>query len=63
LRSYLLTEKHELIGKTIRNSKIRETMHGLVVGLERSNSRILNPDPDFVLQEGDLLLVVGELGR
>ncbi|OGT36510.1 MAG: hypothetical protein A3F12_02165 [Gammaproteobacteria bacterium RIFCSPHIGHO2_12_FULL_38_14] len=63
LRSYLLTEKHELIGKTIRNSKIRETMHGLVVGLERSNSRILNPDPDFVLQEGDLLLVVGEIKK
>jgi CPA2 family monovalent cation:H+ antiporter-2 len=35
-------------------------VNGLVAGLERENERILNPDPDTVLQVDDLLLLVGE---
>lgn len=59
LKPVLLEHGHNYIGKTIRNSRIREHTQGLVVGLERDNTRLLNPDPDTVLQEDDLLLVVG----
>lgn len=60
LKGILLEEGHPLIGKTIRSSTIRERVNGLVVGLERDNARILNPDPEMVLKMDDLLLVVGE---
>lgn len=59
LKPVLLDEDSPIIGKTIRNSKIRENTNGLVVGLERGTERILNPDPDMVLNRDDLLLVVG----
>ena len=59
LKPVLLSAEHPLVGKTIRNSKIREQWQGLVVGLERGNHRILNPDPDTILQADDLLLIVG----
>ena len=60
LKSFLLDHNHPLIGKSIRDSNIREYVNGLVVGLERNNVRILNPDSDVILQAGDLLLIVGE---
>ena len=63
LKPVLIGQGHPLIGRTIRDSKIRETVNGMVVGLERENTRILNPDPETVLQEGDLLKVVGEKSK
>lgn len=59
LKPVLLHADHPFVGKTIRHSQIREQSHGLVVGLERGNHRILNPDPDTILQADDLLLIVG----
>lgn len=58
LKPLLLEEGHPLIGQSIRHSRIREQMQGLVVGLERGNNRVLNPDPDTILQVDDLLLMV-----
>jgi CPA2 family monovalent cation:H+ antiporter-2 len=60
LKPFLVQSFHPFVGKTIRDSKIRESVNGLVAGLERENERILNPDPDTVLQVDDLLLLVGE---
>jgi CPA2 family monovalent cation:H+ antiporter-2 len=46
--------------RTIRESGIRERTNGLVVGIERNNRRILNPESNLILKEGDLLWVVGD---
>jgi CPA2 family monovalent cation:H+ antiporter-2 len=58
LKPILLDKSNTLIGKTIRSSKLREQLNGLVVGIERGNIRILNPDPETVIKAEDLLLVV-----
>ena len=59
LKPVLLDASHPFVGKTIRQSQIREQSQGLVVGLERGNQRILNPAPDTVLHADDLILLVG----
>jgi CPA2 family monovalent cation:H+ antiporter-2 len=59
LKPILLGTDHPFVGKTIRNSGIREQTQGLVVGLERGNNRILNPDPETILCADDLILIVG----
>jgi CPA2 family monovalent cation:H+ antiporter-2 len=61
LKPVLVKPESFLIGKTIRDSQIRENAAGLVVGLERFGQQILNPDPATVIKEGDLLLLVGEV--
>lgn len=63
LKAVLLGANSEYVGKTIRDSKIREKIKGLIVGLERNNTRTLNPKPDTVLQVDDLILVVGEADK
>jgi CPA2 family monovalent cation:H+ antiporter-2 len=47
------------IGKTIRDSQIREKTRAMVVGIERDGKRLLNPDSSLVLQENDILWIVG----
>ena len=49
-----------LDGKTIRESAIREKTKGLVVGIERNNKRMLNPESNLILKEDDLIWIVGD---
>lgn len=60
MRSVEVQEGAGLSGKTIRSSGIRETFGAMVVGLERGNRRIINPESDFVLEAGDRLWIVGD---
>lgn len=47
------------IGKSIRQSEIREKTNGLIVGLERRGNRILNPESHLILEKEDVLWIVG----
>lgn len=60
LASIMLVKDSPMVGKTIRNSGIRDIARGLIVGIERDGSRILNPDSGMILQIGDLAWVVGD---
>jgi len=57
---HLKLKNLEYIGKSIRESKIREKTNGLVVGIERDGKRILNPESHLILEENDILWVVGD---
>lgn len=46
--------------RSIRESGIRETTKGLVVGLERAGTRILNPDSSMTIEPDDILWIVGD---
>jgi len=48
------------IGKTIRNSGLKEKTHGLVVGIERDGQRFLNPESNWMLMPGDIVWIVGD---
>ncbi|MNL25415.1 potassium transporter peripheral membrane component [compost metagenome] len=60
LEQYLVTEHSPFLGKTIRDCGVRETTHGLVVGIERDGRRILNPDSADIIRSKDLLWIVGD---
>lgn len=52
-----------LVGLTIKDSEIRERTKGLVVGIERNGSRILNPESGVLLLANDVLWIVGNFKR
>lgn len=60
LQHFTINEDSAILGKTIRDSKMRELTKGLVVGIEREGQRYLNPDSDFVLQLNDTVWLVGD---
>ncbi|UGS21993.1 cation:proton antiporter [Flavobacterium cyclinae] len=48
------------IGKSIRDSQIREKTHGIIVGIERNGIRILNPESNWILESDDIIWIAGD---
>lgn len=48
------------IGKSIRDSQIREKTHGIIVGIERNGIRILNPESSWILESDDIIWIAGD---
>ncbi|MDR0768737.1 MAG: cation:proton antiporter [Dysgonamonadaceae bacterium] len=60
MRQFQISSESHLIGETIRTSKIQEVYNCLVIGIERNDTSIQNPDLDLVLEEGDVVWIIGE---
>lgn len=58
LYNFLLPEGHALVGKTIRETGLREKANALVVGVERNGERLLNPESDVTFRGKDNLFIV-----
>ncbi|HEY1021381.1 MAG TPA: cation:proton antiporter [Flavisolibacter sp.] len=63
LYNFKVTHGSPLIGRTIRNTGLREKASALVVGIENNSQRILNPESDLALNENDVLFIVGNKTR
>lgn len=60
----LIVDEHtKLKGKSIRDSGLREKTSGLIIGIERNNQRILNPDSTTIFEWGDIIWLVGEMDK
>ena len=59
LFNYLVQDNSALIGKSIRQTGLRDIGQALVVGVGRDQERLLNPDSEFILKARDVLHVVG----
>lgn len=60
---FIIDRNNALVGKTIRNSGVRERMNGLIIGIERNGNRMLNPDSTTIFQTGDIVWLVGNVKK
>jgi monovalent cation:H+ antiporter-2, CPA2 family len=60
IQKVVVNEQNKLRGLTVRDSGIREKTNGLIIGIERKNERILNPDSFTVFEWGDVVWIVGD---
>jgi CPA2 family monovalent cation:H+ antiporter-2 len=60
VQKFVVDEYNKLKGLTIRDSGIRERTNGLVIGIQRNKSRILNPNSSTTFEWGDIVWIVGE---
>jgi CPA2 family monovalent cation:H+ antiporter-2 len=63
LRPVYVSPEAPFINKSIRDSGIRESTHGLVVGIEKNGARTLNPESSVVIEPGDVLWIVGDQSK
>jgi CPA2 family monovalent cation:H+ antiporter-2 len=63
LKHFTIIENSELIGQSIKESRIRIRTKSLVVGIERKGERILNPESDFIFEMNDTGWLVGDEKR
>lgn len=59
LQKIAVDESFPYIDQSIRNSGIREKTQGLIVGIERQGTRILNPDSTTFFFAGDVIWLAG----
>lgn len=62
LRSILIKTESPFCGKRIRDCRIREDYHCLIVGIEHSNESYTRIQVNEILQAGDIIWLVGEEG-
>jgi CPA2 family monovalent cation:H+ antiporter-2 len=63
LHHFTIDDGCYLLGKSIRESGIRESTKGLVVGVERNEERILNPESNFIFNLNDTVWMVADEKR
>ncbi|MDR2005768.1 MAG: cation:proton antiporter [Acidaminococcales bacterium] len=56
----IIDEKSFLLGKSIKDSNIRDKWHCLVLGLERGFYSTINPHVSLIFEKGDVLWVLGK---
>jgi monovalent cation:H+ antiporter-2, CPA2 family len=60
LEHFVIGENSTFANKNIREGAIRETIHGIVVGIENEDGRLVNPDSSYIIRPGDIVWVVGD---
>jgi len=55
-----LSDANKLVGKTLVDSKLRETTGASIVAISRGGKMIANPTPQTVLMKGDVVGMIGE---
>ena len=63
LEKYRILPRSPLIGRTIRETSLREKATALVAGIERGDERLVNPDGTTPFEQNDLLWLVGSKER
>lgn len=63
LRPIVVQDTSPYLNRNIRDSAIREQTQGLVVGIEKKGIRLLNPDSSTLIENGDILWIVGDRNR
>ena len=60
IEEFSVEHLHELNGKSIAESKIREDYGLLIVGIANGTSEaVLNPGSDYILSKEDKLMLIG----
>ena len=60
IKQFVINSISPFLGTSIKNSSIRNTYKCLVIGVEKDGSTLLSPAPDMILEQGDVVWVVGE---
>jgi CPA2 family monovalent cation:H+ antiporter-2 len=60
LKQLIIDKDSSLLGKSIRESAIRNKYKCLIVALDREGESLITPDINEPLKEGDIMWVVGE---
>jgi CPA2 family monovalent cation:H+ antiporter-2 len=60
VQPFQVNDQNRLRGLSIRSSGIRELVKGLVIGIEKNNTRIVNPPSETVFENGDIVWIAGE---
>lgn len=59
-QNFLIRKASGLIGKTIKDTELRKKTGATIIAINRKGRFIVNPQPEEVLKEGDILILIGK---
>lgn len=60
VKQFEITKDSPFYGKTLRKSGVRESQGCMIIRIDRDGETIVNPDPDIVFTDNDVVWIVGE---
>jgi CPA2 family monovalent cation:H+ antiporter-2 len=60
VKQFEVTKDSPFHGKTLRNSGVRDSQGCMIIRIDREGESIVNPDPDIVFTDNDVVWIVGE---
>lgn len=60
LIQYQVMADSHMIGKSIMELSIQEKTESMIIGIDKPNQTIISISPDYIFEEGDILLLAGE---
>lgn len=60
LKQLVVYADSPIVGRSLKECGTRQKYHCLIVGIDRGDDALIQPDPEFVFMEGDIVWVVGE---
>lgn len=63
LRSIKLSDRSPIIGMPLRQTNIQKDYYSMIVKIQRNEDDFIQPEPQAVLQAGDVIWVVGDPDR
>ena len=60
LKQFIVNSESPFLNTTIKESGIRNSFRCLVVGVEKENGNLISPEANMLLEDGDVVWVVGE---
>lgn len=63
LEELILSEGSSLVGKELKDSRLREEYDVMLLAIKRGDQSIIHPDPSEKLQKGDVLILSGSSDR
>ncbi|WP_423793300.1 potassium channel family protein [Methanocaldococcus indicus] len=59
LEKFVVNKNSPLVNKSIKEANIRRRTGATIVGIKRGDEFFINPSPEFIIKEGDILYVLG----
>lgn len=59
MESYFVDKDSWLNGKSVKSVNLRARTGATIIAIKRGETNILNPDPEFIIQEGDIIVYIG----
>ncbi len=59
VQKFQIAKNSKVAGNSLRSLELRTRTGATVVGIERGNTRIVNPGPDEILASGDTVIILG----
>lgn len=59
VETYLIKKDSPLIGLSLKTLDLRSKTGATIIAIKRNEEFLVNPSPNFIFKEGDLLIIIG----